>query len=421
MPTPALYQQEPGASALFAGTAPERRTPAVELLYITDRATETKPDNNQTNQPYGQGRSRSLAFGTAVVEMVPDLTWADLESQSRLPERSKEVNLELGRVTEVGRFPHEPYDIEVTRDGAVRSLTALEQHRRARSGFQALLQQQLSQSPRKEVVLYVHGFNETFSSAAFTMAELCHFFGREQVCALFTWPASASGNFLTSYTTTTEAATYAVSHLAKTIRMIAQTPGVEHLTLLAHSRGAALLLNAIHDLMIESIAAGIEPLKALKINNIVLAAPDIDMDVANQQMQMFSSNPDMFTRWPGQRLPRFLSGRFTIYSSPEDRALSVSKLLFRSRKRVGQLSLEELAGESSEQYAKWGKMDFIVYQGKNTDLIGHTYFLSKPKISSDLIQLVRYGTKPGEPGRPLTKAGPMAWSFPRSGLAPKGH
>ena len=120
--------------------------------------------------------------------MVPGLTWADLEYQSRLPERTKDVALELGRVREVGRFPEEPYDFDVTSAGAVRSPTALKEHRRAKSEFQGLLGGQLRQSPSKDVVLYVHGFNETFETAAVSMGELCHFFGREHVCAIFTWP-----------------------------------------------------------------------------------------------------------------------------------------------------------------------------------------------------------------------------------------
>jgi esterase/lipase superfamily enzyme len=277
--------------------------------------------------------------------------------------------------------------------------------------------EQLRQSPRKEVVLYVHGFNETFASAAFTMGELCHFFGREHVCAIFTWPASASGGALTSYTTTTESATYAVGHLAKTIRMIAQTPGVDAVHLMAHSRGSAVLLNALRELGIESIAAGVEPLKALKIDNVVLLAPDIDLDIAEQQMQLFVSNPDMITRWSGQRLPRFMRGRWSIYASPQDRALFVSRFLFRSRRRVGQLSLAELTDESTRPYAKWGKMDIIVYQGERTDLFGHAYFATNPRVSSDLIQLIRYGASPGDPRRGLEKIGPVAWTFPGSDLA----
>jgi len=88
MPTPVLYQQEPLVRALFADTAPERRTPGVELLYITDRTLETNPESNQ---PYGEGRSKSLTFGTAMVEMVPGLTWSDLEYQSRLPKRTRDI------------------------------------------------------------------------------------------------------------------------------------------------------------------------------------------------------------------------------------------------------------------------------------------------------------------------------------------
>ena len=417
MPTPTIYQTEPGASALFADTHPEHQTPGVELLFITDRAPET---NTESNLPYGEGRSRSLAFGTAMVEMVPNLSWADLTHQSRLSERSREVNLELGSVIEIGRFPREPYGIEITAEGMMRSPAVLEQHSQARSRFRALLSDQLRTSPRKEVTLYIHGFNETFETAAFTMGELCHFFGREDVCAIFTWPASASGNFLTSYTTTTESAAYAVTHLAKTILLIAQTPGVERLHLMAHSRGAAVLLSALRELMLQTIAAGIEPIEALKIHNVVLMAPDIDLDVANQQMQVFASNPDMITRWPSDRLPLAISGRWTIYSSPDDRALRVSRFLFRSRGRVGQLSLGEMTPDVTKKYAKWGRLDAIVYQGERTDEYGHAYFVTNPKVSSDLIQLIRYDAKPGDPGRPLKKIGPMAWTFPESGVPSMG-
>jgi esterase/lipase superfamily enzyme len=55
-------------------------------------------------------------------------------------------------------------------------------------------------------MLYVHGFNETFATAAFTAAELCHFLGRAHVCAFFTWPISTRGNPLITYTSTTESA-----------------------------------------------------------------------------------------------------------------------------------------------------------------------------------------------------------------------
>jgi esterase/lipase superfamily enzyme len=69
-------------------------------------------------------------------------------------------------------------------------------HANAARQLRGELQRRLASSPKKEVMLYVHGFNETFATAAFTAANLCHFLGREPVCTFFTWPASRTGNIL---------------------------------------------------------------------------------------------------------------------------------------------------------------------------------------------------------------------------------
>jgi esterase/lipase superfamily enzyme len=270
-------------------------------------------------------------------------------------------------------------------------------------------------------MLYVHGFNETFATAAYTAAELCHFLGREHACAFFTWPAAASGGFLTAYTSTTESAEYAVGHLVKTIRLMAQTPGVTGLQLLAHSRGTAVLLSALRELFIQSIAAGREPVDVFKIDNVVLMAPDIDTDVARQKIEMFSSDPDLVTRWSKARLPKVIRGRLTIYASPSDRALLASTILFRSRKRVGRLRPEDVPPEARDYFSKWGNIDLIVYEGKATDRFGHSYFSSNPEVSADLMELIRYGRAPGEPGRPLVPKGTATWEFPkRTGDATRG-
>ena len=56
--------------------------------------------------------------------------------------------------------------------------------------------------------------------------------------------------------------------------------------------------------------------------------------------------------------------------------------------------------------------------GKRTDLFGHSYFTSNPRVSSDLIQLIRYGKGPGDPGRDLIKTGRVTWRFPLAGEHP---
>lgn len=58
-----------------------------------------------------------------------------------------------------------------------------------------------------------------------------------------------------------------------------------------------------------------------------------------------------------------------------------------------------------DYYAKIGGVDIIVYEGKRTDRFGHSYFASNPRVSADLVELIRYGTPPGAPGRPLIRSG----------------
>jgi esterase/lipase superfamily enzyme len=171
-------------------------------------------------------------------------------------------------------------------------------------------------------------------------------------------------------------------------------------------------LNAVRELSIEAIAAGEHPDQLLKFENWVLMSPDIDADVASQQLELFASDPGLTTRWRSSRLPEFLRGRLTIYASPEDKALRLSEILFRSKHRVGQLSPEDIPEPVQDYYAKIGGVDVIVYEGRKTDRFGHSYFASNPQVSADLVELIRNGTPPGAPGRPLIRSGKITWVFP---------
>ncbi len=417
MPTPAMYQL-PGGRPVFdrAAQPGQPRDPDLDLLYITDRGLATGAEleaqaKDEASSPYGQQRAQHIAFGSAQVRVGPGLDWETLREQSRLAQRTREVDLDLGKVQELGAFPDEPYRI-ARRDGReiLRDRSDLARHAEAKAALQAEVQRRLAQAPKREVLLFVHGFNETFATAAYTAADLCHFLGREPVCAFFTWPASSTGNFLTSYTTTTESAEFAVEHLKKTIRMLGTTPGVERVQILAHSRGTALTLRALAALALEAIVAGKDPTKLYKIDNLVLFSPDIDVDVAGQEITNLVSDPDLPTPRANVRL--ILNGRFTIYASPEDRALAVSQFLFRSRDRVGQLRPEDVPDPIQRYFETIGHTDLISYEGKRTDFFGHSYFTSNPQVSSDLIELLRYGKGPGDPARGLIKTGRVTWCFP---------
>ncbi|MCG6861949.1 MAG: alpha/beta hydrolase [Chromatiaceae bacterium] len=413
MPAPARIS--PHAEAALLGEVPlDRRRDVVDLLYITDRAPVVDPHARYASG-YGERRSSALSFGKAQVALLPSTDWETLRAQSLENPRKQQMTLGLAGVTELGSYPPGPYRIRRTPRGMVRDTQVLDQHREANAALKAEVERRLQSAPSGRVILYVHGFNETFATAAYTAAELCHFLGRRDVCSFFTWPASSRGNALFAYARTTESAQYAVGHLKRTIRVLARTPGVEGVQLLAHSRGAAVMLNAVRELSIEAVASGADPAETFKLEQIVLMSPDIDAQVASQQLEVFASDPDLLNNWRSDTLPRFLNGRLTVYASPEDRALKLAQFLFGSRERVGQLTPDEISPQMQDYLASIGVIDLILYEGKRTDAFGHSYFLSKPEVSADLIELVRNGTLPGTPSRPLVKRGPVVWAFPPAG------
>ena len=193
MPTPALYVGK-HARPLFTGIDADRRTPPLDLFYVTDRVRATNPNNAQ---PYTADRARHIAFGSTVVEFGQGISWDTLVAQSASAQRGVAIDLRLGTTAELGRFPDIPYEIERSPTGLSRTPAVIAAHEAAKRGFQAELERRLVGAPRKEVVVFVHGFANTFEDAVLTTGELCHFLGREFVCMVFTWPAGGTkGVFL---------------------------------------------------------------------------------------------------------------------------------------------------------------------------------------------------------------------------------
>ena len=146
--------------------------------------------------------------------------------------------------------------------------------------------------------------------------------------------------------------------------------------------------------------------------NLVLMAPDIDMDVAHQRVNPVASDPDLQTVRLGEHTILELGDfKMTIYASPSDRALSASAILFRSR-RAEVFDPESISPESAAFWKEVDVLDVIRVPEERTDTFGHSYFASNPAVSADLVSLIRYGRRPGEPGRPLKPIDPpLIWAI----------
>jgi len=406
MPTPKMYAGAEG-KPLFPGVLADRRAPSLDLLYVTDRAPSTTPGDPL---PYSSERSRAMAFGSVTVEFGENLTWDELVKLSTASERPAPLDLTLGPVKELGRFPHVVYRTDETPAGIIRDPAVIDAHAKAAAGLQAEVARRLAASPRKEVVLFTHGYANTFRDAALTMGELCHYLGREFVCAIFSWPAGGSRGLFFGYNVDRESGEFAVWDLKKAIRIIADTPGVERVHLVAHSRGTDVLSTALGQLNIETYIGKTNLAARFKIRNVVLLAPDIDTDVAAAKIFNVLSDPDLpYGDAPDPRATfPYTGGRLTVYVSPDDKALSVAQYLFGSLRRIGRIDTTTLSRKDVERIRDLAFVDMIQVSG-TTDPFGHSYFTSNPEVSSDVIAMIRYGLKPNEPGRPLVEIAKPLW------------
>jgi esterase/lipase superfamily enzyme len=390
-PTPNLYI---GGDPAYSELPEALQSSEVELLYVTDRVPEgTTVDDPQ----YGFRRSESAAWGLATVRFGKDTDWPTLVAASTGAggRGGQRPQLSLTQVTELGRFPPTPWPYTVVDDQVVEDEQIQADHDRQVRQIRARLHPLLRESPRKDVLVFVHGFNNDFTDSALTLAQLWHMLGRQDVPILYSWPAGHGG--LGGYGYDRESGQFTAFHLKNFLRFLAADPEIEHLQLVAHSRGSDVLMTAIKDLTIEARAAGLDPRTTNRIANVVLAAPDLDIEVVSQRLA-------------AERIGRGV-GRLTVYTSANDKALGLSHWLFGGLTRAGLLRRDDVRDHAWRVLQGYDNFEIIDYRGQ-TRGYGHGYFRDSPGVSSDLIKLIRDGAPPGtEHGRPLNHIDGHFWSL----------
>jgi len=388
MPTPALYTGPNARPVLADASISVDPRPPLDLLFLTDRAPASAPGD----LPYTSERSRSIAFGSTIVEFTSGETLA------------------LGATTELGRFPAIPYPLTQVPGGMRRAPAVVEAHARATQSLQAEIARRLAAAARKEVVLFIHGYRDSFEDAALTMGELCHFLGREFVCGIFTWPAGSNRGALLGYDADRESSEYAVEDLVKLIRIVAATPGLERIHFVAHSRGTDTLASALAALSAEAYGLKSSPAQAFHIGNVVLIAPDLDGDVAVSKIFKVFSDPGLpfgGVPDPDAIIPPSPGLKLTMYVSRDDKALATAGWLFGSIARLGRIDATMFTPRQIELIGDLDAVDIIEVRG-TTDFFGHSYFVTNARVSADIVAMLRYGLRPNDQGRPLEQvAGPF--------------
>lgn len=360
------------------------QSPDMEVIYATDRAPATTAAQTMT---YGYERAKWLAFGTVKVALDPRPTWQQLRADSVVRVRQRDYKLRVAEIEEKGRFT---FVVDKMRPGEF----GLEVDPRAygefdvqAKAFHDLLRSRLAQSPQKDVYIFVHGFNTGFDDSVFRPAEVWHFLGRVGVPVAYTWPAGFPD--LRGYAYDRESGEFTIFHLKNFIRTVAACPEVERVHLVTHSRGADVTISALRELHIEFQAKGQSTIELLKIENLVLAAPDLDEDVFMQ-------------RFAAENLLQAVK-RTTIYASSSDKAIELADFLFASRRRLGTLGIRDFSPQTKQMLAKLPNLQFIECKVKASSILAsHDYVFANPAALSDLILVLRDRRAPGaEHGRPL--------------------
>jgi esterase/lipase superfamily enzyme len=160
------------------------------------------------------------------------------------------------------------------------------------------------------VLIFVHGFNVPFDGAVYRLAQLVRDAQPTAAPVLFTWPSLGS---TFAYVYDRESAAYSRDALEAILRLAAESSDVTDITILAHSMGTWLTMEALRQYAIRS--GRVDP----KISNVIMASPDLDADVFRLQFNAL-----------GEQRPNF-----TFLIARDDRALMLSRLLAAGVTRVG--------------------------------------------------------------------------------------
>lgn len=390
MPTPNLYAY--GHDDAFDRVPEAYRNNQVDVLYVTDR----QPSGEEKTGPsYGFGRSPSLAFGSCTVEIGHDVSWDKLVRASQTATRDVDLPLTVKQVREKARFPIVPYPVVDRGPRPIDEPAVLAESAATEAILHKELADRLSHTDRKHVYLYIHGFDTTFDRAVFRSAELWHFLGRQGVPICYTWPAGR-GMSGRGYVYDSVSCEFTIFHLKHLLRALGRCEQLEKVHILAHSRGTDVATEALRELNIEYAHTEKSAREMLKLGNVVLAAPDLDFDVVQQRMA-------------GERLG-YVPERFTIYTSPTDRALALADVLTLGASRLGQLQPTQLTPRLRNvlEMSPVTFVEAVVHTG----FVGHSYYAQSPAVSSDLILILRDNRSPGaENGRPLNPRMTNFWEL----------
>lgn len=380
MPTPVSFRD--GDVDPFAAAGEKLLGTDVPVLYATNRgAVIEKPEPIHTLLP-----SERLRMGVAHVRIGDDtLSWEDLHRLSTSDDPDERPLVTLTKLEPLAALG--PDDLVADSADA--------------KAFFALLNKVLAASDSRDLLVYVHGSNNTMPLAAAQAAQLRHFTGRRIVVLAFLWPSA--GSILRYFTDVANAAA-SVDPFVRLLELLAANTDAHRIDVLAYSAGAQIASPALAKLAAPSPPQTLgQRRQQLRLGQIYFAAPDIDTRRATEDLARYVKLVD----------------RVSIAANLNDSALRVANIVHRGS-RAGRPNPTELDATQTGFLVEASKrlgFDLIrvdPYDIPKLPQRSHDFWYEDPWVSSDLLGLMLLNAEPQRRGLvgQRTGSGILYWSFP---------
>ncbi len=304
------------------------------VFYATDRQPvlvqkQCKPGEELSTQPmYGAGSAGKLIYGEYAMRLPWTARIGDLVSYQPRGECLR------------------------TPSNAVFLTGPVQQDREK---FFREVREEAGRSPRKEVLVFVHGYNFTFDEAALWAAQLRRYLGYAGPIVAYSWPSRGE---LTGYGDDDKSVATTTEHLSQfLIELEKEVPGAA-VDVLAHSMGSRPTAAALSELAGRG---------EVRFRNVIFAAPDVEK-------KKFEAEVRSATK---------LAKRVTVYVCSSDQALLASEK-YHGDLRAGR-ELVLIPGVDTVDVTAVDKTRFH-----------HTYYLENRFVLGDMYQLLRGETPPAE-------------------------
>ncbi|HLJ23839.1 MAG TPA: alpha/beta hydrolase [Candidatus Acidoferrales bacterium] len=316
-----------GAQYDGGAKAPPASYDIVPVFYVTDRQ-DTGNQNPALRYSGERSTNATVAYGMCEVTIPSTHMPGELESPSWL---------------------HFEYSPDPTKHIVLRSVEPLE-----RDPFYAKLAAMVAASPTQEAIIFIHGYENSFESAARQTAQLvrdAHFPGAPIV---YSWP---SKNKVLAYTEDEDTVEWTTFHLREFLEEVAQRAHAKKIHLIAHSMGNRALASAL-----QMIASRREPQAGAPFDQVILAAPDIGADTLTEFAKEI----------------RPMAQRLTLYASQNDDALLLSRVIHGALR----------AGQKSAYLLVASGIDTVDASAVRTDFLGHAYYAKSGSIIDDIRKIL---------------------------------